>query len=69
MGKEYKQIEKSMAEDKELMEDADYHGVKEIKQKLKLDKKDEIARVDYNSWKKKVMGEFKSTLKALEIGR
>lgn len=52
----------------ELMEEADYHGVSEIKQKLRLDKKDEVAKVDYNSWKKRVMNEFKATLKALEIG-
>lgn len=52
----------------ELMEEADYHGVSEIKQKLRLDKKDETAKIDYNSWKKKVMNEFKATLKALEIG-
>lgn len=52
----------------EMMEEADYHGVKDIKQKLKLDKKDEVARVDYNAWKKKCLNEFKATLKALEIG-
>lgn len=52
----------------ELMEEADYHNVNEIKQKLKLDKKDEIARADYNSWKRQCMNEFKATLKALEIG-
>ena len=52
----------------EMMEEADYHGVQEIKQKLRLDKKDETAKIDYNSWKKKVMNEFKATMKALEIG-
>ncbi len=52
----------------EMMEEANYHDVQDIKQKLKLDKKDEVAKVDYNSWKKKVMNEFKATLKALEIG-
>jgi len=52
----------------EMMEEADYHGVKEIKQKLKLDKKDDLAKTDYNAWKKKCMNEFKATLKALEIG-
>ena len=52
----------------EMMEEANYHNVQEIKQKLKLDKKDETAKIDYNSWKKKVMNEFKATLKALEIG-
>lgn len=52
----------------ELMEEADYHGVKAIRDKLKLDKKDETARIDFNCWKKTCMNEFKATLKALEIG-
>lgn len=52
----------------EIMEEADYHGIKDIRQKLKLDKKDECARIDFNSWKKRCLNEFKATLKALEIG-
>ena len=62
------QMKELQAKYLELMEEANYHGVKDIRQKLKLDKKDETAKIDLNGWKKRVLGEFKATLKALEIG-
>ena len=49
----------------QLMIEADYKGVKQIIDKLKLDKKDEDAKEKYAVWKKKVMGLFRAALKTI----
>lgn len=48
-----------------LMVEANYKDVSNILAKLKLDKKDELAKIDYAAWKKDVMNVFKCTLKAI----
>lgn len=49
----------------QLMIEADYNNVKEIMDKLKLDKKDAEAKDRYAAWKKKTMGLFRATLKTI----
>lgn len=49
----------------QLMVEADWHGVKQILDKLKLDKKDEDAKDQYAQWKKRTMGLFRATLKTI----
>lgn len=44
---------------------ADWLGIKATMEKLKQDKKDEVAREDYAKWKKKVMNLFRATLKTI----
>ena len=44
---------------------ADWLGIKATMEKLKKDKKDEVAREDYAKWKKKVMNLFRATLKTI----
>ncbi len=49
----------------QLMIEADYKGVKQIMDKLKIDKKNEDAKEKYASWKKNVMGLFRAALKTI----
>lgn len=48
-----------------LMIEANHLNVKEILDKLKLDKKDESAKEAYAVWKKKTMNLFRATLKTI----
>lgn len=49
-----------------LMVEFDYKGVSSIMAKLKLDKKDETAKLDYKMWKKSIMNLFNATLKCIQ---
>ena len=49
----------------QLMVEANHNNVKEILDKLKLDKKDAEAKDRYAKWKKKTMGLFRATLKTI----
>ena len=48
-----------------LMIDSGHNGIKPIMDKLKLDKKDEQAKDEYATWKKKTMNLFRATLKTI----
>lgn len=48
-----------------IMIEADYKGVKQIMDKLKLDKKDKTAKEEYAVWRKKTMGLFRAALKTI----
>lgn len=48
-----------------IMIEANFNNVKEILDKLKLDKKDEDAKDRYAQWKKKTMNLFRATLKTI----
>lgn len=65
-------IQDLMPQMKEVQEDfiqtmvaADWNGVKATVEKLKKDKKDEVAKDEYAKWKKRVMNVFRATLKAI----
>ena len=49
-----------------LMIEANFNNVKEIMDKLKLNKKDENAKEQYAIWKKKAMNLFRATLKTIQ---
>ena len=49
----------------DLMVDVDYDDVSHILAKLKLDKKDENAKLDLATWRKKIMDIFRATLKSI----
>lgn len=49
----------------QLLIDANYRNVKDILDKLKLDKKDETAKEDYAKWRKSAMNLFRATLKTI----
>lgn len=48
-----------------VMKEADWLDVSNILQKLKLDKKDETAKLELKDWKKKIGKTFKAALKCL----
>lgn len=57
-----KELQQDFAQE---MENAEYENIKQLRDKLKLDKKDVEATVGIKQWNKKVMNLFRATLKAI----